>query len=1102
MKIVEMHVEAFGKLRDFTLQVDGGLTVIYGPNEAGKSTLMGFIRAILFGFPPRSNAAVRYQPTGGGPYGGSLTLLTAAGDTLRVTRRAGDGATGRGRSPAAGQLTVTLNDGTRGAEELLLPHLGGVKGDQFRNLFAFGLDELQELRTLTGDELSGYLYSAGLGLRASSVLAAERRFSGEMEELYKPRGKNQELNRLLKTIEELEAGIRRSKADIGRYEGIAEELKLLETDIAGTDERLNELREALIFLEAAEQAHPHWLQRESVRQQLAALTDAPLLGTELAARHETLLAEQERQRAELDGLTARKLRAEAALAAEPEADEALLANRLKLEELGEQAVSYRSAVRQAEELEAELAQLSEQLDALLRSVDPTWNEELLLRCPLTLHKREDAERFRERWKRVNGQLAGLEEETAARKKLEQEAGLKEESLLKELDQARAGFAAVYGNELSGRISVLPGELQEIRREVQQALRLRNELLHLKENSRDENEREFRNELPARTSSSSRTGGARAASTLGPMERLLGVSAILCVFIPGLLVFAGQLIAAAAAAALLLGLIAYLLVERSRLRRSREDKGGFAAAHEQDRRDEGQVETLQRELARLCQRLEPRLSALSLLPSTPEAAAASEHAANTYGNVTESDWLNEHLADRLDAASNRLLEAIRQLSLHEERWQDSSRQAEQAAHSRAMAQERCDIEAQRRAELMQEWRDWLLQAFELNSALSPDSVPELFRLLEQGQELLSRKQKAMETRRFLLEQSEAFERQVGAILGDSASREPVYALRQAKERAAAAEQQRSERNILTSELIQISDQAEQLGAAAGRIEEQLYMLWQEAGAENASEFRVMLERSEKRLLLAEEQQKLSTLLEAAVGTARLVELDSLLEACGTHGLRLRMDQRRSELEGVQAQANELRDRKGRLANERDRLEQGEEHAERLQRLQEETAKLEALISRWASLAFSYGLLRQARQAYERERQPGVLQRASAYFSSMTGGRYRRVVVPVGEKRLLAELAGSGEWMDSPLLSRGTAEQLYLAMRFALADEYAKRAMLPIMMDDIFVNFDGERLSRSLEVLGTFSRQRQVLLFTCHAHMAEGCRKAIPGCQVIPIELISK
>ena len=54
MKLKELHVEGFGHFRDHVVgPLNSSVTVLHGPNEAGKSTLLAFIRTILFGFPSR-----------------------------------------------------------------------------------------------------------------------------------------------------------------------------------------------------------------------------------------------------------------------------------------------------------------------------------------------------------------------------------------------------------------------------------------------------------------------------------------------------------------------------------------------------------------------------------------------------------------------------------------------------------------------------------------------------------------------------------------------------------------------------------------------------------------------------------------------------------------------------------------------------------------------------------------------------------------------------------------------------------------------------------------------------------------------------------------
>ena len=66
------------------------------------------------------------------------------------------------------------------------------------------------------------------------------------------------------------------------------------------------------------------------------------------------------------------------------------------------------------------------------------------------------------------------------------------------------------------------------------------------------------------------------------------------------------------------------------------------------------------------------------------------------------------------------------------------------------------------------------------------------------------------------------------------------------------------------------------------------------------------------------------------------------------------------------------------------------------------------------------------------------------------------------------------------SDGTVDQLYLALRLAVAEELTPDA--PLVLDDALVRFDDDRLRRALEVLGQAAETKQVLLFTCQKREA--------------------
>ena len=84
-----------------------------------------------------------------------------------------------------------------------------------------------------------------------------------------------------------------------------------------------------------------------------------------------------------------------------------------------------------------------------------------------------------------------------------------------------------------------------------------------------------------------------------------------------------------------------------------------------------------------------------------------------------------------------------------------------------------------------------------------------------------------------------------------------------------------------------------------------------------------------------------------------------------------------------------------------------------------------------------------------------------------------------------------------LSRGTREQLYLAFRLAVIQDFGEtRGALPLVVDDILVNFDLERTRGTLKLLSRLSEHHQVIAFTCHPWMRE-CFEA-EGARVVELE----
>ena len=140
--------------------------------------------------------------------------------------------------------------------------------------------------------------------------------------------------------------------------------------------------------------------------------------------------------------------------------------------------------------------------------------------------------------------------------------------------------------------------------------------------------------------------------------------------------------------------------------------------------------------------------------------------------------------------------------------------------------------------------------------------------------------------------------------------------------------------------------------------------------------------------------------------------------------------------------------------------------------------------WQSRAVACKMMEDIRRAYEKERQPETLKEASRLLKRLTDGLYIKIWTPLGEDTLYVDTE-DGQTLDIGSLSRGTREQLFIAIRLALATSFEKHGVsLPLILDDVLVNFDNHRAAAAADVLAEFAEAgRQIFLFTCHQHICK-------------------
>ena len=138
------------------------------------------------------------------------------------------------------------------------------------------------------------------------------------------------------------------------------------------------------------------------------------------------------------------------------------------------------------------------------------------------------------------------------------------------------------------------------------------------------------------------------------------------------------------------------------------------------------------------------------------------------------------------------------------------------------------------------------------------------------------------------------------------------------------------------------------------------------------------------------------------------------------------------------------------------------------------RIERLEMTYKALELAQKNLAEASEDLQRRFAPMIAQRAQALFSKFTGSRYNRLQL---SRDLSVHAGAEGEDTLHTALWRsdGTADQLYLALRLAVAEELIPNATL--VLDDAFVRFDDDRLAKALAVLKEYASSRQVILFTC-------------------------
>ena len=1043
MYLARVHIDGYGIFSNFDLPADSeeqsfsrNLSIVIGPNESGKTTLLSFLRSVLFGFLDGRSTENLYPPLCGGKHGGLITLLDSQGEKYVVARFAG---------PKGGSVRVTMPDGSTVGGAELDALLGHASRDLFKNVFAFGLDELQAFQTLANDEVSARIYSAGIGAGRLSISDIETRLEKMRAELFTTdRASSKQITTLLNECAQIRQRLAAIEEESSKYTQLQDDLRALNDRLEEKRKTRDEKRKSLDHCDNLLRAWLPWTEMQEAEERLSALPAVDRFPADGISRLDVLLERTKAENGKIRGKQTEIDDLEKELA-NIKVNQALLDRTSDITSIERGLAKYVSAKEDLPRLQTELKGLTDDLNRTLSNLGPGWDEQRVVEFDTSISAREA----------IRSHDSLLDEK---RRKV-QTAEYSVKQLSTSLDDARRNLKRLKEN-LDGT----PEPSEHDRAVSEGRLRSARSLLA--------GLADYRIRLQERDALQER--GSDKKTYLSSIQRQLAQNAenirlplaitVLLCLVPVI----GWLV------------LFYLRRTSARLRRQND-------VLENDLREiRTELKTILERVSSLENEIldeEDRLKAAAQgagLNGIPSATETSELIAKLDEDLTkQATW---------QAASDKVREATEQvekLERESESVEESTRQAEEE-----MAQ----------AEL--EWKDWLHERG-MGTDCLPQTALEILSRVESAREKVENVVHMRQRIQGIEDSMREYERATNSVLQacDIVSTSPdfpgvVDKLTDAR-RTAQKENERMERT--RQEIARCTREREAFQEALASAEKEIKQLWSEAGAEDEQSFRerqkISEEASQLRATIAERRKS----LEQIAGRKEALEV-FVHELESTTPEKLQ-EARRGLDEKLKAADNEIElviDERGRIQDQREKLEQTQEASSlRLQlSVLQERLKVKAL--QWVSLTIGQNLLREARTKYERERKPTVVQQGERFFSMITTQKYPRLISPPGETLIqLEDSAGHRKQLTE--LSRGTAEQLYLALRFGLIREFSKRSeSLPVVMDDILVNFDPNRAGEAARAIAELANDNQVIVFTCHPGTADLLTAQAPEALVMKLQ----
>lgn len=1031
MQLRELEIDRFGVWQDVTFPFNHrGITVLYGPNEAGKSTLMRFIRGVLYGYQPHDE---RSAGPNSEPVECSGTLrLHHHGQDYRIRRTSYPGT--RGRLEINGRFV-------KDDDPLLQSIINYTPEATFQNIFAIGLNELQQLSSLHGDDVARHIYGLSLGPEGEQIFRAHAGLADEERRILGDKPRDGDLFKYVAQLTALDRELARHGPATEKYTRLQATQRELDNEIADLQERQSELTFNLRGRTLLSKIWGPWAKEREIQAQIKTLPqgdlDREILNqfdqlelqlSEIDDRRKTLISEAKQHQADAEAIVTR-----------PELEE----HSCTIQNLFERSRIMQGLERSLENAPGGAA-TDRAIQELLNRLDGRWD----------LRRLEQTEINAQTWLRLTQEANSYRSAVRARARI-----------VRRIKQVNAVLRRLKAEWKAHTRDLGDQSIADARKALQRRLHEMEELRSLR--AKREHLRKtldfFNRDL----------GPKMVIRDLPPFFWL-----ILSFFLfAGLILLIGGIYAAmrgyigvvvgGPAAMIIGGSFAFLGL--AAICTFWTMKEYFETVDFEPPDSAAEREALELELHRVEQAIERIIRREHQAPAGPPPKPGEE----APPPPTEEEQIKQ------------IRQQLFELDQHEPIGLKIDALRRRLATMRLALQER-------QKNLGRTRRDWteLLRRIGITETLKISQAFEECRILGEAHEQLQIRNSLSEKENYQRQELEAYHRQIRDLalkiedrnfkLGD-----PYEALATWDRELKLQGERRRERMRLRQLAKEKRQQSAELAGQIEKFRRERGTLLKRLGVAERGEIIAKLaaidERNTLEFQLKEIRQQIQKLVEEdsdlAIVEEDLISYDAEKNAEAIDQIRREQERIAQSIKEAQARLNDVRKQIREIEEDRTLTSLRFDREQIFHGLMQATEN-------WAATRLADKVVDRLRHRIEQDRQPQMLQAASHYLQRFTLGKYTRIWTRLGEKALLVD-DDQGQSLRVEHLSSGTREQVFLSIRLAMIRDFARKGTeLPIVLDDVTVNFDQTRTEAAAQTLMEVAQQgQQILVLTCHLHFAQ-------------------